>query len=67
MLGGAAWDFGGTWLSYLIGLVWGGVLIVALLCTPEAEFVASPHEEGAVRAASAPAMCGPGFPIIGPR
>ena len=50
MLGGAAWDFGGTWLSYLIGLVWGGVLIVALLCTPEAEFVASPHEEGAARA-----------------
>ena len=50
MLGGVAWDFGGTWLSYLIGLVWGGVLIVALLCTPEAEFVASPHEEGAARA-----------------
>jgi hypothetical protein len=37
-------------LSYLTGLVWGGVLIVALLCTPEAEFVASPHEEGAARA-----------------
>jgi MFS family permease len=50
MLGGAAWDFGGTWLSYLTGLVWGGVLIVALLCTPEAEFFASPHEEGAARA-----------------
>ena len=36
MLGGAAWDFGGTWLSYTIGVVWGGMLIVALLCAPEA-------------------------------
>src|ERR1700730_13738275 len=50
ILGGAAWDFGGTWLSYLIGVIWGGVLIVALLCTPEAEVFASPHEEGAARA-----------------
>src|ERR1700722_9404445 len=49
MLGGAAWDFGGTWLSYLIGVVWGGVLIVALLCTPAAEFFPSPREQGAVR------------------
>jgi Major Facilitator Superfamily len=49
MLGGGAWDFGGTWLSYAIGVVWGGVPIVALLCTPEAE-VASTHHEGAVRA-----------------
>jgi MFS family permease len=50
MLGGAMWDFGGIWLSYLIGVVWGAVLIVALLCAPEAEFFASPHHEGAVRA-----------------
>jgi MFS family permease len=50
MLGGAMWDFGGTWLSYMIGVVWGGVLIVALLCAPEAEIFASPHHEGAVRA-----------------
>jgi MFS family permease len=50
MLGGAVWDFGGTWLSYMIGVVWGGVLIVALLCAPEAEIFASPHHEGAVRA-----------------
>ncbi len=50
MLGGAAWDFGGTWLSYLVGVVWGGVLIVALLFTPEAEFFPSPREQGAVRA-----------------
>ena len=46
----AAWDFGGTWLSYLIGVVWGGVLIVAFLYAPEAEFFASPHEGGAARA-----------------
>jgi hypothetical protein len=44
------WDFGGTWPSYLIGVVWGGVLIVALLYAPESEFFASPHEEGAARA-----------------
>ena len=50
MLGGAVWDFGGTWLSYMIGVVWGGVLIIALLCAPEAEIFASPHHEGAVRA-----------------
>jgi fucose permease len=49
MLGGVAWDFGGTWLSYSIGLLWGGVLIVALLCIAEAEFFGSPHEEGAAR------------------
>src|SRR4051812_17178269 len=35
LLAGAAWDFGGTWLSYSIGVVWGGVLIVALLYAPE--------------------------------
>jgi MFS family permease len=51
MLGGVAWDFGGTWLSYLIGVVWGGVLIVAVLFAPEAEFFAPPHpHEGAARA-----------------
>src|ERR1700751_4812847 len=31
MLGGAVWDFGGTWLSYLVGVLWGGVLTVAVL------------------------------------
>ena len=49
LLGGAVWDLGGAWLSYLVGVAWGGVLTVALLCAPEAEFVAFPHE-GAVRA-----------------
>ena len=50
ILGGVMWDFGGTWLSYMIGVVWGGVLIVALLCAPEAEIFASPHHERAVLA-----------------
>src|SRR5689334_1122245 len=49
LLGGAAWDLGGTWLSYSIGIAWGCVLTFALLCTPEAEFHASPHEAGAAR------------------
>lgn len=49
ILGGAVWDFGGTWPSYLVGVAWGGVLTIALLCAPEAEFAAFPHE-GAVRA-----------------
>jgi hypothetical protein len=67
MLGGAVWDFGGTWLSYMIGVVWGGVLIVALLCAPEQR--SSPRHTMMVRCAqgSAPVMSGPGFPIIGPR
>src|SRR5215472_940398 len=50
LLGGAVWDFGGIWPSYLVGAVWGGVLTVALLCAPEAEFFAGPREASAVRA-----------------
>jgi MFS family permease len=50
LLGGAVWDLGGTWPAYLVGVAWGAVLTVALLCAPEAEFVASPHEAGAARA-----------------
>ncbi|HEV2188696.1 MAG TPA: MFS transporter [Stellaceae bacterium] len=49
LLGGAVWDFGGVWPSYLVGVAWGAVLTVALLCAPEAEFFASPHEAGATR------------------
>jgi MFS family permease len=49
ILGGAVWDLGGIWPSYLVGAAWGGVLIVALLCAPEAEFFATPCEEGALR------------------
>ena len=50
ILGGAVWDFGGAWLSYLVGVAWGGVLTAALLRAPEAEFFAAPREEGAARA-----------------
>lgn len=50
LLGGAVWDFGGPWLSYFIGVVWGGILIVALFYAPEAEIFVSPHHEQAVRA-----------------
>jgi MFS family permease len=50
ILGGAVWDLGGTWLSYSVGVVWGCVLTVAVLCAPEAEFFASPHEERVARA-----------------
>src|SRR5690349_10243455 len=44
ILGGAVWDFGGAWPSYLLGAAWGGVLVVALLCAPEAEFFAAPRD-----------------------
>jgi MFS family permease len=50
ILGGAVWDFGGAWPAYLVGTAWGGVLTIALLCAPEAEFFAPPREEGAGRA-----------------
>ena len=50
ILAGAVWDFGGAWPAYLLGAAWGGVLTIALLCTPEAEFFAPPRQEGTVRA-----------------
>jgi len=34
---GAAWDLGGAWPAYLIGVVWGIGLTLALLRAPEAE------------------------------
>jgi len=49
LLGGAAWDLGGTWLAYSIGIAWGGVLTFALLYAPEAEVFASPHGASAAR------------------
>src|SRR5262249_34572870 len=36
-IAGAAWDWGGAWPSYMIGVAWGGVLTMALLRAPEAE------------------------------
>jgi MFS family permease len=50
ILAGAAWDFGGAWPAYLLGAAWGGVLTVALLHAPEAEFFAPPQQDGAARA-----------------
>ncbi|HXO03033.1 MAG TPA: MFS transporter [Stellaceae bacterium] len=49
ILGGAVWDLGGVWPSYLVGAGWGAVLTVALLRAPEAEFFAPPREEGTAR------------------
>jgi MFS family permease len=34
---GVVWDLGGAWPSYLIGVVWGALLTLALLRAPEAE------------------------------
>jgi MFS family permease len=50
ILAGAVWDFGGAWPAYLLGAAWGGVLTIALLCAPEAEFFASPRQAGTGRA-----------------
>src|SRR5438094_6560965 len=37
ILVGLVWDFGGVWPAYLLGMVWGIVLTIALLRAPEAE------------------------------
>src|SRR6202045_1681261 len=36
MIAGAAWDWGGAWPSYMLGVAWGCVLTLALLRAPEA-------------------------------
>jgi MFS family permease len=46
ILAGAVWDFGGAWPAYLVGTAWGGVLTIALLRAPEAEFFAPPRSDG---------------------
>jgi MFS family permease len=43
---GGAWDLGGAWPAYLIGVAWGMLLTVALLRAPEAE-IAPGHRTGA--------------------
>src|SRR5713226_7768810 len=48
---GAAWDIGGAWPAYLIGVVWGMLLTLALLRAPEAEF--APDRLGAASGARA--------------
>jgi MFS family permease len=51
MLAGAVWDYGGAWPAYLVGALWGAVLTVALLRTPEAEIFGARRadERGRVR------------------
>jgi len=34
---GLAWDFGGVWPSYILGMLWGVLLTMALLRAPEAQ------------------------------
>jgi MFS family permease len=50
ILAGAAWDIGGAWPAYLVGSAWGGLLTIALLRAPEAEFFAPPQYDGTRRA-----------------
>lgn len=50
ILAGAVWDLGGAWPAYLVGTAWAGVLTVALLRAPEAEFFAPPRHGGTARA-----------------
>src|SRR5271170_8302167 len=38
---GGAWDIGGAWPAYLIGVAWGMLLTIALLRAPEAEIAPS--------------------------
>ena len=38
MIVGAAWDWGGVWPAYTLGVAWGGMVTIALLRAPEAEF-----------------------------
>jgi MFS family permease len=37
ILAGFAWDWGGAWPSYMLGVAWGAMLTIALLRAPEAE------------------------------
>ena len=46
MLAGAVWDYGGAWPAYLLGALWGGVLTIALLRTPEAEMFGPRRADG---------------------
>ena len=48
---GAAWDWGGAWTTYLVGVAWGAVLTIALLRAPEADN-ATTDEPGPRRPAS---------------
>jgi MFS family permease len=53
MIAGTVWDWGGVWPSYLVGVVWGAVLTMALLRAPEAEIAVAeartPHPRASFR------------------
>src|SRR5262249_36418912 len=49
IIAGALWDLGGAWPAYMLGSVWGAILTVALLRTPEAEFFAALPASGTNR------------------
>src|SRR5712671_1378034 len=40
MIAGVAWDFGGAWPAYALGLAWGVALTLALIRAPEAQVAA---------------------------
>src|ERR1700686_3758937 len=44
---GAAWDIGGAWPAYMIGVAWGMLLTIALLRAPEAEIAPGDRGEAA--------------------
>ncbi|MGH7065882.1 MAG: MFS transporter [Stellaceae bacterium] len=46
ILAGTVWDFGGPWPAYLLGAIWGAVLTVTLLRTPEAEIFGPQQRDG---------------------
>ena len=50
MIVGAAWDWGGAWPAYLLGVAWGVALTIALLRAPETQSVET-NAQGARRAA----------------
>ena len=50
ILAGAVWDYGGAWPAYLLGVLWGMVLTIALLRTPEAEIFGLAPSGGTRRA-----------------
>ncbi len=50
ILAGAVWDYGGAWPAYLLGAVWGAVLTIALLRTPEAEIFGPRGQDGSGQA-----------------
>ena len=49
ILAGAVWDYGAAWPAYLLGFLWGAILTIALLRTPEAEIFGLRRTDGTRR------------------